>query len=66
MVVDERIRTFINSLDTQNSEILEVIEKEALDTYVPIIRKEMQSFLKVLLKIQKPTAVPTSRMLIGF
>lgn len=28
MIVDERIITFINSMDTENSEILEQIEKE--------------------------------------
>ena len=48
MIVDERIVTFINSMETENSKILEAIESEALSTYVPIIRKEMQSFLKVL------------------
>ena len=42
MIVDERIVTFINSLETENSEILEAVEQEALSTYVPIIRKEMQ------------------------
>ena len=66
MVVDERIVTFINSLDTQNSDILEAIEKEALDTYVPIIRKEMQSFLKVLLKMQKPMSVLEVGTAVGF
>ena len=54
MIVDERIVTFINSLDTRNSEILETIEKEALASSVPIIRREMQSFLKTLLLIRKP------------
>ena len=39
MIVDERIVTFINSMETENSEILEAIEREALDTNVPIIRK---------------------------
>ena len=52
MIVDERIVTFINSLDTENSRILEDIEKEALSADVPIIRREMQSFLKVLLLMQ--------------
>ena len=66
MVVDERIVTFINSLDTQNSDILEEIEKEALDTYVPIIRKEMQSFLKVLLKMQKPMSILEVGTAVGF
>ncbi len=46
MIVDERIVTFINSMETENSKILEAIESEVLSTYVPIIRKEMQSFLK--------------------
>ena len=44
MVVDERLVTYINSLDQGNTEILDIIEREALDSYVPIIRKEMQSF----------------------
>lgn len=66
MIVDERIVTFINSMDTENSEILEAIEKEALDTYVPIVRKEMQSFLKVLLTIQKPMRILEIGTAIGF
>ncbi len=66
MIVDERITTFINSLETENSEILEAIEREALDTYVPIIRKEMQSFLKVLLTIQKPMSILEVGTAVGF
>ena len=63
MIVDERIVTFINSLETENSEILEAVEQEALSTYVPIIRKEMQSFLKVLLEVG--TAVGFSALLMS-
>ena len=66
MIVDERIVTFINSLETENSEILEAIEREALDSYVPIIRKEMQSFLKVLLTIQKPMRILEVGTAVGF
>lgn len=66
MIVDERIVTFINSMETENSEILEAIEKEALDSYVPIIRKEMQSFLKVLLMIQKPMRILEVGTAVGF
>ena len=39
MIVDERLVTYINSLDTGNTSILDQIEQEALDSYVPIIRK---------------------------
>ena len=66
MIVDERIVTFINSLETENSEILEAVEQEALSTYVPIIRKEMQSFLKVLLMIQKPMCIQEVGTAVGF
>ena len=66
MIVDERIVTFINSMETENSKILEAIESEALSTYVPIIRKEMQSFLKVLLMIQKPMRILEVGTAVGF
>ena len=66
MIVDERIVTFINSMETENSEILEAIESEAVSTYVPIIRKEMQSFLKVLLTIQKPMRILEVGTAVGF
>ena len=66
MIVDERIVTFINSLDTKNSEILETVEKEALASSVPIIRREMQSFLKTLLLIKKPMRILEVGTAVGF
>ncbi len=66
MIVDERMVTFLHSLEAGNSEILERIEQEAIDTYVPIIRKEMQSFLKVLLRIQKPMKILEVGTAVGF
>lgn len=66
MIVDERLVTYINSLETGNTEILDVIEKEALDSYVPIIRKEMQTFLKLLLSIKKPARILEVGTAVGF
>ena len=66
MIVDERIVTFINSLDTKNSEFLEIIEKEARRDDVPIIRREMQSFLKVLLMLKRPVNVLEVGTAVGF
>lgn len=66
MIVDERMVTFIHSLETENSEIIETIEKEALDSFVPIIRKEMQSFLKVLMAIKKPKRILEVGTAVGF
>ena len=53
MIAGERTTAYINSLDMGNTELLNQIEKEALETYVPIIRRETQSFLKTLLAAQK-------------
>lgn len=66
MIVDERLVTYINSLDTGNTEILDLIEKEAIDSYVPIIRKEMQTFLKVLLAMRKPARILEVGTAVGF
>lgn len=66
MIVDERLVTYINSLDTGNTEILDQIEKEAIAVYVPIIRKEMQSFLKLLLAMQKPMRILEVGTAVGF
>lgn len=66
MIVDERIVTFINSLDTRNNELLETIENEARAADVPIIRREMQSFLKVLLMLKKPARVLEVGTAVGF
>lgn len=66
MIVEERLVAYLHSLETENNEILEQIEKEALDTNVPIIRKEMQSFLKVLLRIKRPLRILEVGTAVGF
>lgn len=44
MIVDERLVTYINSLDRGNTPVLDEIEKEALRDFVPIIRKRCRAF----------------------
>ena len=66
MVVDERLVTYIDSLDSGNTAILDTIEKEALDSYVPIIRKSMQSFLKLLLAMNNPKRILEVGTAVGF
>lgn len=66
MIVEERLVDYLHSLETENSEILEQIEREALNDGVPIIRKEMQSFLKVLLWIKKPLHILEVGTAVGF
>lgn len=66
MIVEERLVTYLHSLEQENSEILEEIEQAALRDSVPIIRKEMQSFLKVLLAIKRPTRILEVGTAVGF
>ena len=66
MVVEERLVTYINSLDRGNTEILDELEREAKRSDVPIIRKEMQSFLKFLLASVKPYRILEVGTAIGF
>ena len=55
MILEEnRTASYIRSLYTGNTELLDTIEQEALRDYVPIIRVETQSLLKLLLKQKKP------------
>ena len=66
MIVEERMRTYINSLDTGNTPFLEELERHALENEVPIIRREMQSFMKVLLAVKRPLQVLEVGTAVGF
>ena len=66
MIVDERMVTYINSLDMGNTPLLNEIEKEAKADLVPVIRREMQSCLKVLLAIHRPLRVLEVGTAVGF
>lgn len=54
MIINERIVAYINSLDKGNTPFLNEIEKEAITTDVPIIRREMQTLIKFLLAVKNP------------
>ena len=54
MITDERITSYIHSLAGNDSPICMQIEREALADRVPIIRKEMGSFLKTVLAQKHP------------
>lgn len=66
MIVDKRMVTYINSLDKGNTAFLDELEKEARENRVPIIRREMQSFLKVLLRITSPRLILEVGTAVGF
>ena len=66
MIIDERMVTYINSLDTGNGVFLDRLEQQAKKDDVPIIRREMQSFLKVLLQIKRPKRILEVGTAVGF
>lgn len=66
MITEERIGVFINSFDPGNTPFLNELEKYAIETNVPIIRPQMQSFLKLLLAIKKPKRILEVGTAIGF
>ena len=66
MIVDERMVTYIRSLERPENPVIEEIEQEALDSYVPIIRKETQSFLKVMMLMNRPARVLEVGTAVGF
>lgn len=66
MIVDERMSAFIDLLDRGNTPFLDEIEKNAMETDVPVIRKSMQSLLKFLLAYAKPKSILEVGTAIGF
>lgn len=66
MIVNERIVTYMHSLEKPNSPILNQIEEQAHIDKVPIIRKEMESFLRVMLAIKKPKRILELGTAVGY
>lgn len=66
MIVDERMTAYLNSLDMGNTRFLNELEAKAHSSFVPIIRREMQSFLKVLLAMKQPYRILEVGTAVGF
>ena len=66
MEMSEQMAAYIQSLEAPETGIIGEIEKEALEAHVPIIRKETQSFLKVILLMKKPLKVLEVGTAVGF
>ena len=66
MIEDERIGLYIHSLDCDLPEKLRIIEKEALQDEVPIIKKSTQGLLRFLVKMKKPQHILEVGCAVGF
>lgn len=66
MLVDERMISYMDSLQENLVPYLMELEKQALADGVPIIRRETQSLLKVLLAVQTPGKILEVGTAVGF
>ena len=66
MIVEERMRTFINSLDPGTPQWLDDLRGQALADDVPIIRTEMGSLLRFLLTMHRPASILEVGTAVGY
>ena len=67
MADSERIRDFIRSYDTdRDSDALSTIREEAIRDKVPIIRKDTEELIRILLSMNKPEKILEVGAAIGF
>lgn len=66
MIVNERIVSYIHSLEKTNTPLLEEMERFAKETNVPIIRKEMEGFLRTMVEIKQPKKILELGCAIGY
>ena len=66
MIVEERVTSFINSMNADDEGIVGELEREALAAGVPIIRKETKEWMKTMLLIKKPMRVLEIGTAVGF
>jgi predicted O-methyltransferase YrrM len=66
MIVDERYTNYLNSLYPELSPVLKDIQREALESYVPIIRPETVNLLQLLIKMNQPKTILEVGAAVGF
>lgn len=66
MIGDERIASYIYSLEKELPDFLWDIEKIALEEHVPIIKKPTQSLLRFLMRNNKPKRILEVGTAVGF
>lgn len=66
MIIDERYTTFVNSYLPQKSAFLEALEDDAKKNNVPVIRREMQGLLSVIIASKRPAKILEIGTAVGF
>ena len=66
MIVEERMVAYINSLDSGDGEICDAIAKEAVESFVPIIRRETAALLKTMVAMKQPVRILEVGTAVGY
>lgn len=66
MIGNERITAYIESLECEMPDLLKKIEQEALENYVPIIKRPTQGLLRFLLYSNRPAHILEVGAAVGF
>lgn len=66
MIVNDRIRDYLHSLESSQGMLLDTIEKEALEAYVPIIKRETASLLRTMVAALKPARILEIGTAVGY
>ena len=66
MIVDNRITEYLHSLETSRGELLDTIEKKAIEDGVPIIRSETTALLRSLTAALRPENILEIGTAVGY
>lgn len=66
MIVKDRIRDYLHSLESSQGVLLDTIEEEALKAYVPIIKRETASLLRTMVAALKPAQILEIGTAVGY
>lgn len=66
MIVDSRITEYLHSLETSRGELLDTIEKKAIEDGVPIIRSETAALLRSLTAALRPENILEIGTAVGY
>ena len=66
MIVDNRITEYLHSLETSRGELLDTIEKKAIEDGVPIIRNETAALLRSLTAALRPENILEIGTAVGY
>ena len=66
MIVNDRSRDYLHSLESSQGVLLDTIETEALEAYVPIIKRETASLLRTMVAALKPARILEIGTAVGY